>query len=101
MNCVDDRAIIDQVLDIAALTTGVLLGVFFLGTLTRHVDQRAALAGFVSGLGVDLFCKFGLAPLTGIVVAGPWYGLIGCATTFGAGLLASALRRRPPERTGP
>jgi SSS family transporter len=33
---VDDRAVIDQVLEVAALTTGVLLGLFFLGTGTRR-----------------------------------------------------------------
>ncbi len=96
MNCVDDRAIIDQVLAIAALTTGVLLGVFFLGTLTKRVDQTAALVGFAAGLGIDLFCKFGLEPLTGITIAGPWYGLIGSVTTFATGLLTSLLRPQRP-----
>jgi SSS family transporter len=92
MNCVDDRAIIDQVLEVAAFTTGVLLGVFFLGTLTKRVDQAAALVGFATGLAVDLFCKFGLAPLTGVKIAWSWYGLIGSATTFAVGLLTSTLR---------
>jgi SSS family transporter len=93
MNCVDDRAIIDQVLDIAALTTGVLLGVFFLGTLTKHVAQTAALVGFAAGLAVDLFCYLWMPGLWGWKIAGPWFGLIGSATTFGVGLLASLFGR--------
>jgi len=92
ITCVDDRAIIDQVLEVAAFTTGVLLGVFFLGTLTKRVDQASALVGFATGLAVDLFCKFGLAPLTGVKIAWSWYGLIGSATTFAVGLLTSTLR---------
>jgi SSS family transporter len=96
VNCVDDRAVIDQVLDVAAFTTGVLLGVFFLGTLTRRVDQTHALVGFSTGLAIDLACKFVLPPITGVTIAGPWYGLIGSATTFGAGMLASWLRPRGP-----
>jgi SSS family solute:Na+ symporter len=99
---VDDRTIIDQVLDVAALTTGVLLGVFFLGTLTRRVDQSAALVGFVAGVTVDLLCKFALPALVarqwpehaGWKIAWPWFGLIGSATTFGTGVLVSWLRRR-------
>lgn len=96
MNCVDSRAVIDQVLDVAAFTTGVLLGVFFLGTLTQRVRQTDALIGFVAGLAVDLVVKFGLPAWAGITVAGPWFGLLGCAATFGAGLLASHLLPRRP-----
>lgn len=92
LNCVDDRSIIDQVLDIAALLTGVLLGVFFLGTHTKRVTQQHALIGFTTGLAVDLFCKFAFPAIVGWKIAFPWFGLIGCAATFGAGLIASYLR---------
>ena len=93
VNCVDDRSIIDQVLDIAALTTGVLLGVFFLGTLTRRTNQGHALIGFAAGLAVDLFGKYAFPALAGWSIAWPWYGLIGCTTTFVAGVAAAALSR--------
>jgi SSS family transporter len=95
INGVDDRAVVDQVIEIAALTTGVLLGVFCLGTLTRRVDQRAALIGFLAGIGVDLVFKLGLPKWNGFVLAGPWYGLLGCSATFLAGLLAATVRSRP------
>jgi len=91
---VDDRAIIDQVIDIAALSTGVLLGVFFLGTMTTRVRQAAALTGFVIGVGVDLVVKFVLPAVAGWQLAGPWYGLLGCAATFLGGLAASLRPRR-------
>ncbi len=42
-------SIVSSVLGIAAFTTGIVLGVFFLGMFTRRVGQRAALAGLVAG----------------------------------------------------
>jgi Na+/proline symporter len=42
-------SIVSSILGIAAFTTGIVLGVFFLGMLTRRVGQRAALAGLVAG----------------------------------------------------
>ena len=43
-------SIVSSVLGIAAFTTGIVLGVFFLGMLPRRIGQRAALAGLVAGL---------------------------------------------------
>ncbi|MBK8097795.1 MAG: sodium/solute symporter [Planctomycetes bacterium] len=87
--------VVSQVLGIASLTTGILLGVYALGTLTTSVGQGAALIGMAAGLGVDLGLKFGvggwLAPST---LAWPWYGLVGSTTTFVAGLLASHILPR-------
>jgi solute:Na+ symporter, SSS family len=76
-------SIVSSVLGIAAFTTGIVLGVFFLGLFTRRVGQRAALAGFV----------FGLAAMTSIFfatsLAWPWYALVGSLLTVTAGLAAS------------
>ena len=100
VNCVDDRAIVDQVLAVAAFTTGVLLGVFFLGTLTARVGAGAALCGFVAGLAVDLFCKFWWPSLGGPEIAYPGYAVLGCVTTFVVGLLAAGtIRPRPAAAT--
>ena len=44
------RTVVESVLTIAGFTTGIILGVFFLGIFTRRVGQRAALAGLLAGL---------------------------------------------------
>jgi SSS family transporter len=77
------RSVVTNVLDIASLTAGLLLGLFALGVLTNQVGQRAALMGLVFGLSVLTCVKF----MTSI--AWPWYALIGASSTFAAGMLAS------------
>ena len=76
-------SIVSSVLGIAAFTTGIVLGVFFLGMLPRRVGQRAALAGLAVGL----------AGMTWIFFATPlawtWYALAGSLLTVAAGLAAS------------
>ncbi len=78
-------SIVSSVLGIAAFTTGIVLGVFFLGMFTRRVGQRAALAGLV----------FGFAGMTWIYfatpLAWPWYALVGSLLTAIGGLAASVV----------
>lgn len=76
-------SVVGAVLGIAAFTTGILLGVFFLGLFTRRVGQRAALGGLVAGLAGMAWVYFA-TPL-----AWPWFALVGSAATFAAGLAAS------------
>ncbi len=76
-------SVVSSVLGIAGFTTGIVLGVFFLGMFTERVGQRAALAGLVTGLAFMTWVFFG-TPL-----AWPWYALVGSAVTFAAGLVAS------------
>jgi solute:Na+ symporter, SSS family len=86
------RSVVDQVLGIAAFTTGILLGVYALGTATTRVRQGHALLGMAVGLTVDLILKYGLPgalPPSGL--AWPWYALVGSGTTFTTGLAASLL----------
>ncbi|HZN41614.1 MAG TPA: transporter [Planctomycetota bacterium] len=86
------RTVIEQVLGIAALTLGLLLGLFALGTLTSRVREGHALIGLVAGVAVDLALKFGVpgllapSPLDGL-----WYGAVGAGTVFVAGVAASVL----------
>jgi SSS family solute:Na+ symporter len=75
--------VVASVLGIAAFTTGITLGVFFLGMYARRVGERAALAGFVAGLAAMTAIYF----LTRL--AWPWYALVGSAITFAAGWAAS------------
>ncbi len=86
-------AVVGQVLGIASFTTGILLGVYALGTATRHVRQGHAVVALAVGLSVDCGLKFGVP---GVVAASglawPWYGVVGSVTTFVVGLLAAAVR---------
>jgi Na+/proline symporter len=82
-------SVVSSVLGIAAFTTGIVLGVFFLGLFAKRVGERAALAGLVVGLsGMSII--FFATPL-----AWPWFALVGSAITFAAGLGASFIWPRP------
>src|SRR5215210_5333769 len=76
-------SIVSSVLGIAAFTTGIVLGVFFLGMFTRRVGQRAALAGLVAGFAGMTWIYFGTS------LAWPWYALAGSLLTSAVGLAAS------------
>ena len=78
-----DRRIVDTVLSIASFTNGPILGLFFMGTLTRRVKQTAALAGVVAGIA---FMTFIWARTS---VSWQWYTLIGSAVTFIVGYITS------------
>jgi SSS family transporter len=83
------QSVVASVLTIAGFTTGIILGVFFLGVLTRGVGQRSALVGMGIGLAVMTWVAFA-TPL-----AWPWYSMVGSLTTFGVGVSVSRLW---PER---
>jgi solute:Na+ symporter, SSS family len=91
-----DETVIRAALAIAGLAAGLLLGVFALGIGTRRVGGTAALVGGACGLTVLLAVQF-LLPARGLVVAFPWYALIGATTTFVAGLAASCVWTRSLE----
>jgi SSS family transporter len=89
--------VVDAVIGIASFTTGIVLGLFLLGQLTRRVGQGAALTGLVAGLLVVSYVAFGASLPTALYpwkasVAWPWYALIGSTTVFLVGLLTSYLR---------
>jgi solute:Na+ symporter, SSS family len=88
-------SVVASVLGIAAFTTGIVLGVFFLGLFTTRVGQRAALAGFLFGLAAMTWIYFA-TPL-----AWPWYALVGSLLTVGAGLAASWIWPAPPSADPP
>ena len=77
--------IVASVLAIAGFTTGAILGVFFLGTLTKRVSQKAALIGLVTGLAVMSYVAFRTD------IAWPWFAIIGSAVTFTTGIVTSLI----------
>lgn len=85
------RRVVDEVLGIASFTNGVILGLFFLGTLTVSVGARGAMAGVAAGASVMLSIKLFTT------IHWQWYVLIGSLTTFAVGVAASRVldRRRP------
>ena len=95
-------SVVGNALAIASFAAGLLLGVFALGVLTERVGQGACLVGLLAGLITLVTVKFGLPFLGGVlfniglatgqtelVIAWPWYAMIGSTTTFAVGLLAS------------
>jgi SSS family transporter len=87
--------VVNNALAIASFVTGILLGLFLLGILTRRVGQSAALAGMIAGVSAVSFAKFG-TPL-----AWPWYALVGSSTVFAIGLAASYVVPNPEPSLQP
>ncbi len=108
------RSVINQVLSVAALTTGLILGLFLLGQMRRPVTSRAALFGLVGGLLTVLFVwipsELG-EPLRSageadwwfsqlflswsrIKLAWPWYAPVGTLSTILFALLGNLLLGR-------
>jgi Na+/proline symporter len=86
-----DRRIVDTVLSIASFTNGPILGLFFLGTLTRRVRQSGALVGVIAGVATMIYVW------ARVNVSWQWYVLIGSAVTFAVGFATSLLFERAPE----
>jgi SSS family transporter len=84
-----DRSVIDQVFTVAGFTTGMILGLFLLGSLRRPVPSWAALVGMTAGF-VVVFLIW-LPPLWEHRLAWPWYAPVGTVTTVIVALLVNLL----------
>jgi SSS family transporter len=85
-----DRSVVDQVLAVASVTLGLILGLFVLGTVRRPVRSGAALAGLVGGF----FVAGGLWlwwAQDNRVLAWPWLAPAGTVTTTIIALVINAL----------
>jgi SSS family transporter len=95
-----DRSVIGPVLTVAGFTTGMILGLFLLGSLRRPVAWWAALAGLLTGFFV--VCLIWLPPLwQGDGLAWPWYAPVGTLTTVAIALVLNVLganRGSPADR---
>jgi len=89
-----DRSIVDRVLAVAGMTTGLVLGLFILGRIRRPVPSLAAMiglgCGFAAVLSVWLPSQFGKP-----ILAWPWFALVGGGTTVVVALVFSLLLARP------
>ena len=91
LRSLSDRSVIGPVLTVAGFTTGMILGLFLLGSLRRPVSSESALAGLVIGF-VVVFLVW-LPPLWGENrLAWPWYAPIGTLTTVAVALVLNRLR---------
>jgi len=86
-------AVVNQVLGIATVTTGVILGLFLLA-LRKGRSPRSSLVGLVAGLCATTFVFFVL-PRLDVKIAWPWFGIVSCGTTVIAGWFASMLKAPP------
>ncbi|MCA9016811.1 MAG: transporter, partial [Planctomycetaceae bacterium] len=76
------ESVVGSVFSIAAISTGLILGIFFLATFSKQASQASALVGFLVGLITVLYVAFGMKG----EVAWPWYTLIGACTVFMIGI---------------
>jgi SSS family solute:Na+ symporter len=80
--------VVEVGLQIASVAYGALLGVFLLGVLTKHANQRGAMVGMICGFGTELYL-WGWSQ-----VAFTWWVAIGTCVTFAVGYAASVLADR-------
>ncbi|MCY2982931.1 MAG: sodium:solute symporter [Planctomycetota bacterium] len=95
-----NKSVIDNALTIAGFSSGILLGLFALGTFTKRANQMGALCGATIGLCVMLFIQFGL-PLWNMKIAGTLLAVFGSVTTYFSGLGISLVTAPSLERTNP
>lgn len=81
------RSVVSEVLGIAGLTVGIILGLFALANMRMKISEPAAICGLVCGALVLGFVK-----VQG-TIAWPWYALIGSVTTFLLGILVQMVGR--------
>jgi SSS family transporter len=94
-------AVVNQVLAIATVTTGVILGLFVLALLPAR-SPAASLVGLVAGLAAIAGVLFvlpaiDLDPAPGVQafkLAWPWHGLVSCGTTVLGGAIAGLVLRQ-------
>lgn len=90
-----DKSVVEQVLTIAAFTSGPMLGLYLIAVLLPKVNERAALAAFLIGLVVLSFLELSTwkewpfpalkAPWPKIYF--PWYAVFGSTFTLALGAL--------------
>jgi hypothetical protein len=84
------QSVVNDVLTIAAFTSGPMLGLYLIGVLAPNISEKPALGGFLCGLIVISFVTFAPWYWTDLpIVWWPWYATIGAAATYASGWLLS------------
>jgi SSS family transporter len=86
-------SVVETVMKIAGITTGAVLGVFFLGMLSRRATRTGALVGLIGGLSVVTAVAFGTK------LAWTWYTVVGTTATLGIGHAVSWLSSENVDNT--
>jgi Na+/proline symporter len=86
------RSVVDQVLAVAGFTTGMILGLFILGSMRRPVASETALMGLVAGF-LAVFSVWLPSTWGRHGLAWPWYAPIGTSVTVGTALVLHYLRK--------
>jgi len=96
------ESLVNNVLTIAGLSAGVLLGVFILGQLPIRVKESGAIVGMLVALTVvvGVYLETNFPQKLGFEespypIAFPWYPVIGSLLTVGVGIAASLVTRTP------
>lgn len=84
-------SLIEGVVKMMAITGGPLLGLFFLGMLTKKANAKGAITGWLTGIAVLLPVSFGSN------ISFLWHAGIGCVVTFVVGLTASMFFPKPTK----
>lgn len=105
-----NKSVVEQVLAVAGFTTGLLLGLFLLGSMRTPVRSGAALSGLVCGF-LTVFAVW--LPSSGLtaglpswvpafykqpLLAWPWFAPVGAGATVLVALILNQLVGRPSRR---
>ena len=89
------RSVINEVLGIAGMTVGLLLGLFALSKLNPRCGEIGAIAGLIFSACLLLIIKL-LLPIFDLNIAWPWYAFIGSSSTV---IVASIFNSLLPSKT--
>ena len=92
----DGSPVVTKVLAIAAVTTGVILGLFALALLPRR-SPTSSLVGLCGGIAAIVVVVFVL-PANDIKLAWPWHGLVSSGVTLLVGALTAMLLPTSPDQ---
>jgi solute:Na+ symporter, SSS family len=89
-----DQSVVEQVLKIAAFTSGPMLGLYLIAVLLPQVKERAAMTAFLIGLAVMSFIEFSTWEIWPLPIKWPyrpiyfpWFAVIGSLGTLGLAAL--------------